>query len=76
MKSVGRTIKIIILLLILAVALAFIFRFWLHSYYPKEMRGLIPTDVVREAYAKGGLEAKTQEIRISYEDPEEGLEIL
>ncbi len=73
MKMAGRIVKITILFLIFGVAAAFIFRFWLGSYYPEPMRRLLPTEPLREAYAAGELEVKAQDIRISYEDPEEGL---
>ena len=73
MKAVGRAIKIFILVLIFLVIAAFAFRFWLQSYYPEGMRRMIPTDALRDAYLAGTLEAKTQEIRIGYEDPDEGL---
>ena len=73
MKHAGKIIKITILALIFGVGAAFIFRFWLGSYYPESMRTLLPTDELRAAYAAGELEVKAQDIRISYEDPEEGL---
>ncbi len=73
MKVAGRIVKISILFLIFGVAAAFFFRFWLGSYYPESMRRLLPTEPLRTAYAAGELEVKAQDIRISYEDPEEGL---
>ena len=73
MKMAGRIVKITILVLIFCVASAFIFRFWLGSHYPAPMRRLLPTETLRAAHAAGNLEVKTQEIRIDYEDPEEGL---
>ena len=73
MQKAGRIVKITILILIFSVAAAFLLRFWLGSHYPESMRRLIPTAPLCDAYAKGTLEVKAQEIRIDYEDPEEGL---
>lgn len=73
MKMAGRIIKITILSLVFGVAAAFVLRFWLGSYYPRSMQRLLPTEPLRSAYAAGTLEVKAQDIRISYEDPEEGL---
>ncbi|MBQ2719076.1 MAG: hypothetical protein IJF73_03305 [Clostridia bacterium] len=73
MKSAGKIIKILIAAVVLGVAAAFVFRFWLGSYYPSSMRTLIPTAPLREAYAAGELSVKSQKIRIEYEDPRDGL---
>lgn len=69
----GRIVKSVLVLFMFVLAGLLFFRFWLNGYYPKAMRGLIPTEPLRTAYAAGDLSVKTQEIRVIYEDPNEGL---
>ncbi len=73
MKSAGKYIKILIAAFVFGIAAALAFRFWLGSYYPSSMRSLIPTPALLAAYEDGTLSVKSQEIRIDYEDPREGL---
>ena len=73
MLLAGRIVKSVLVLFMFVLAGLLFFRFWLNGHYPREMRELIPTDSLRAAYASGELTVKTQEIRVIYEDPNEGL---
>lgn len=67
-------IKSILVLFMFTLAGLLFFRFWLHGYYPGAVRELIPTEALRASYAASGVpDAKTQEIRVKYDDPNEGL---
>lgn len=73
-SKVVKVIKSILVLLMFTLAGLLFFRFWLHGYYPAEVRDLIPTEALRASYAASGVpDAKTQEIRVKYDDPNEGL---
>lgn len=73
LAAAGRVVKSILVIFVFVLAGLLAFRFWLNSYYPKEMRNLIPTEPLRAAYAAGELRVQTQEIRVLYENPNEGL---
>ena len=73
MARAGRIVKSILVLFMFVLAGLLFFRFWLNGYYPRAMRELIPTEPLRAAYATGELAVKEQEIRVIYEDPNEGL---
>ena len=69
-----RVIKSILVLFMFTLAGLLFFRFWLHGYYPAAVRELIPTEALRASYAASGVpDAKTQEIRVKYDNPREGL---
>ena len=69
-----KTIKSILVLFMFTLAGLLFFRFWLHGYYPAAVRDLIPTEALRASYAASGIpDAKTQDIRVKYDDPNEGL---
>ena len=76
-ENVSKPVKIIkgaITLFMFTLAGLLFFRFWLHGYYPRAVRDLIPTEALRASYAASGVpDAKTQEIRVKYDDPNEGL---
>lgn len=73
-SKVIKVIKSILVLFMFTLAGLLFFRFWLHGYYPADVRDLIPTETLRASYAASGVpEAKTQEIRVKYDDPNEGL---
>ncbi len=74
MQKVGRVAKAILVIFMFILAGLLFFRFWLNGYYPSSVRQLVPTEELRSAYAEGeGPLAKKQEIRVSYDDPNEGL---
>lgn len=78
MKSdtTGRTLKIIegaIAAVVFILIGLLLFRLWLHSYYPKDVSTIIPTDDLRAAYEAGELQLKTQKLYVEYDDPNEGL---
>ena len=67
-------IKGILALFMFVLAGLLFFRFWLHGHYPADVRDIIPTEALRASYAAGGVpDAKTQEIRVKYDDPNDGL---
>lgn len=69
-----KIIKSILVLFMFTLAGLLFFRFWLHGYYPAAVRDLIPTEALRASYAASGIpDAKTQDIRVKYDDPNEGL---
>ena len=69
----GRVIKGILVTFVFVLAGLLFFRFWLNGYYPAAVRTLIPTEPLRAAMAEGGtLDAATQKLRVSYDDPNEG----
>ena len=75
-ESTGRTMRIIegaiagVVFILLGLLL---FRLWLHSYYPKDVSTIIPTEGLRAAYEAGELQLKTQKLGVEYDDPNEGL---
>ena len=74
MQRAGRIVKSALVLFMFILAGLLFFRFWLNGFYPADMRRLIPTDTLLAAYSCGeGPDAKTQEIRVLYDDPNEGL---
>ena len=74
MELAGKIIKKILVAAVFLMAGLLFLRFGLEAYYPSGMRALLPTEPIRAAYAESGsLTAKTQEIRIPYEDPDVGL---
>ena len=76
-ETVSKPVKIIKSVLVafmFALAGLLFFRFWLHGHYPADVRELIPTEALRASYVASGVPyAKTQEIRVKYDDPNEGL---
>ena len=69
----GKIVKGTLVAVMFTLAGLLALRFWLHSYYPPDMREMLPTDVLVEAYAAEiPLTAKTQEIRVKYDDVNEG----
>ena len=73
-SKVERIVKGILVLFMFTLAGLLFFRFWLHGHYPADARDLIPTEALRAAYVASGVpDAKTQEIRVKYDDPNEGL---
>lgn len=74
MERGGRIVKSALVVFMFILAGLLFFRFFLNGFYPADMRRLIPTDALRAAYSAGeGPIAKTQEIRVLYDDPNEGL---
>lgn len=75
MELAGKIIKKILVAAVFLMAALLALRFGLEKIYPKDMRTLLPTGEIREAYAEtgGNLPAKTQEIRVKYEDNNTGL---
>ncbi len=74
MQRMGKAVKSALVIFMFILAGLLFFRFWLNGFYPATMRRLIPTDVLTSAYsAAEPPEAKTQEIRVLYDDPNEGL---
>lgn len=75
-ESMGRALRVIeaaIAVVVFALIGLLLFRLWLHSYYPREVSRVLPTDDLRAAYAAGELHLKTQALRVEYDDPNEGL---
>ena len=69
----GKIVKGIIVAVMFTLAGLLALRFWLHSYSPPAMRDLIATDTLTEAYAaETPPTAKTQQIRVKYDDVNEG----
>ena len=74
MQKAGRIVKSLLVLFMFLLAGLLFFRFWLNGYYPSAVRRPIPTEPLLAAYAEAGeLQGKRQEIRVSYDDPNEGL---
>ena len=74
MELAGKIVKKILVAAVFLMAGLLFLRFGLEAHYPSGMRALLPTEPIRAAYAENGsLTAKTQEIRIPYEDPDVGL---
>ena len=73
-SKVIRIVKGALVLFMFTLAGLLFFRFWLHGHYPAAVRDLIPTEALRASYAASGVpDARTQEIRVKYDDPNEGL---
>ena len=65
--KITRIIKGTIALIVFTLIGLLFFRIWLHGYYPRAVRELIPTDALRAHYAASGVpSAKTQELRVVY----------
>ena len=74
MQKAGRVVKSLLVFFMFLLAGLLFFRFWLNGYYPSSVRRTIPTEPLLAAYAEAGeLRGRTQEIRVSYDDPNEGL---
>ena len=74
MQKAGMMIKSTLDLILFVLAGLLFFRFWLNGYYPAAVRRPLPTEPLLSSFAeRGSLPAKRQEIRVSYDDPNEGL---
>ncbi|MBO7293328.1 MAG: hypothetical protein J6V07_05280 [Clostridia bacterium] len=74
MQKAGRLVKSLLVLFMFLLAGLLFFRFWLNGFYPGAVRRTLPTEPLLAAYAEAGeLAARRQEIRVSYDDPNEGL---
>lgn len=74
MERFGKIIKASLVIFMFVLAGLLFFRLFLGGYYPRSVRGLLATSVLSEAYAsEEPPTAYTQELRVPYDDPNEGL---
>ncbi len=74
-RRIGRFLLFSVLILLAAVILFLGFRIWLSSYYPKEARGILYTEGVRDYCLSSPTEeiaAKRQELRFNYDNTRDG----